>query len=339
MIDVRGLSLDRRALAWVIGAIAVLAVLIGFVIIANPFAEAGPSQPPSPLARSSATPSPTATPEPEPTPTATPRPTAQPTPTPTPRPAALRDGRLTVLMLGSDSSKGRRQRTREYLTDAITVISVKENGRRLALVSLPRDTVDVPMPDGSLWRGKVNSLSMFRGAATMRDAMEVLLGIRIDHYVQMDMDDFRRVIRQLDGVRVRVPYAVRDVRCAIRAGGQVMHAERALCYARHRATDGDFARARRHQQLLLAIRDRMLRRDVDYLRMIRTFRTLETDVRIRDVPAFADLLRRSRHAQISRLVLAPPAFTTFVGFAGERGWIQVPNVPAIRQAVAAVLRL
>ena len=329
---------DRRALALLIG-VPLVAAVVGFMAITDPFA-AEPT--PSPVALGSPTPSlsPTATPLP-PSPTPTTAPTAEPTPqpTPTPQPAALADGRLTVLFLGSDDSRGRQNRrpTGDYLTDAITVLSVTENGKRLAMFSLPRDTADVPMANGGLWSGKINSLSYYRGPATVRDTMEVLLGIRIDHYLQLDMDDFRNIIRQLDGIRVRVPYTVSDERCTITQGVHVMHAERALCYARHRYSDSDYARARRHQQLLLAIRDRMLRHDVNYRGMIRSFGSLRTDVHLADIGAFADLLERSQDAKVTRIVLAPPRFTTFAGLAGARGWIQVPNVPAIRAAVAAAL--
>ena len=336
MIDWTRLRQDRRALALVIGIPVLVVALVGFILVADPFA-AEPS--PSPIAGASPTASPSPTPSPIPTATPPPpTPTPTPMPTPTPRPAALADGRLTVLFLGSDSSAGRRHRTHKYLTDAITVVSVTENGRRLALISLPRDTADVPMADGSIWSGKINSMSLLRGPATVQDTMEVLLGIRIDHYVQIDMDDFRSVIRRLDGVRVRVPYTISDVRCTIRAGVRIMQADRALCYARHRYSDSDYARARRHQQLLLEIRDKMLRSEVNYRDMIRNFVMLRTDVRLLDISAFADLVRRTRHAKVTRLILAPPAYTTFAGVAGSRGWISIPNVPVIQQAVAAALR-
>jgi LCP family protein required for cell wall assembly len=271
------------------------------------------------------TPEPTATPKPE--------------PTPTPRPAALRDGRLTVLMLGSDDSAGRQNRRPrgEYLTDAITVVSVKESGRRIAMFSLPRDTVDLRLVGGGVWTGKVNALSYYRGPETVRGAMSILLGIRIDHYVQLDMDDFRGIVREIGGLRVRVPYTLLDPRCRIERGVRNLNPERALCYARHRYSDNDYARAGRHQQLLLAMRDRMLRSDVDYVAMVRNLRSLRTDMRIADIPAFADLVRRARDAKVSRLVLAPPTYTGFVGVAGARGWIQVPDVGAIRAAVASIL--
>jgi hypothetical protein len=117
-----------------------------------------------------------------------------------------------------------------------------------------------------------------------------------------------------------------------------MQGERALCYARHRYSDSDYARARRHQQLLLQMRDKMLRSELNYRDMFRSLHSLRTDVRLMDIPAFADLVLRTRHAKVTRLLLAPPTYTTFTGIADYRGWISIPNVPVIQQAVAAALR-
>jgi LCP family protein required for cell wall assembly len=283
--------------------------------------------------------SPTPTLEPTAEPTATPEPTPEPTPTPTPRPEALDDGRLTVLFLGSDDSAVRQLRrpTGDYLTDAITVISIKANGSRMAMFSLPRDTVDLQLGDGSVWSGKVNSLSYYRGPEAVRDAMAILLGIPIDHYVQLDMDDFRTIVRATGSVRVRVPYSLFGHPCTIEAGRRWLDAEHALCYARHRYTDSDYARAGRHQELLLALRNRFVRKGIDPLALLDQLDSLRTDVPMSDVPAYADLVRRSRRAEVSGLVLAPPTYTSFAGVQGSRGWISIPNVPAIQAAVADLL--
>jgi LCP family protein required for cell wall assembly len=326
----------RRTLLAALGAVGLLAaVFVGWAVVAQPFA-ADPT--PTPIAQASPTPTPEPTPTPAP-PTPSPSPTPTPTPTPTPQPAGLADGRLTVLFLGSDDSAGRRNRrpTGEFLTDAITVMSVTENGRRMALFSLPRDTVDLRLPDGSVWGGKVNTISFYRGPETMRGAMELLLGIPIDHYVQVDMDDFQAIVRAAGGVRVRVPYYLRDSRCTFLPGSRELNSKRALCYARHRYSDSDWARAGRHQQLLLALRDRFARRDIPIRDLLRGLRSLRTDVPFADIGAYADLLDRTRNAKVTRIVLAPPGYTSFVGISGDRGWIQVPNVPAIQAAVAAAL--
>jgi LCP family protein required for cell wall assembly len=323
---------NRLALA---AAVALPVLLVaGFVgwSLASGTPEASPSAGPT------ASPTPTASPSPTPIPTPTASPTPVPTPTPTPRPEGLRDGRLTLLVLGSDNDTARQiRRGGDYLTDAITVVSITENGRRMSLFSLPRDTADLPMPDGSIWSGKINSMAFFRGPATTRDAMSLLLGIRIDHYVMVDMDDFKRIVNAAGGVVVRVPYTLADKRCTIGPGKQRLDGGLALCFARHRVVDSDYARADRHQQLLLAIMRRVVGRDVEVGPLVRSLASLQTDIPLSELRPYADLLRRARRADVNRVVLGPPTYTTFAGVAGARGWISIPNIPAIQQTVAAML--
>ena len=247
------------------------------------------------------------------------------------------DGRFTVLVLGSDSSAERRARGKAGLTDAIVVLSVADDGSDVVLVSLPRDTTDLAMPDGSIWRNKVNAITAIRGAAVMRDTMALLLGIPIDGYVLVDMDDFARLVDAVGGVTVSVPYTLSDKRCTINPGTQHLNGALALCFARNRATDSDYARDGRHQQLLLAIRDRLLAGTVNVGALVSSLPSLTTDLPLGNLAAYVDILGRSRDAHVDRLVLAPPTYTTFAGTTADRGWISIPNVPAIRAAVADLL--
>jgi LCP family protein required for cell wall assembly len=320
-------------MASVLVGVLVLAVLAGWMLAGR--GEALPS--PTPLPTPTASPIPTPTPEPTPEPTPTPTPTPRPTPTATPRPAALDDdGRLNILVLGSDSSAARRARGANWLTDAITVVSVAADGKDVALISLPRDTVDLRLADGSIWGGKVNSLVPLRGLAVMRDAIGILMGLRMDYYVMVDMDDFVSVVNDVGGVRVRVPYYLSDVRCTFYAGAQRLNGRQALCYARHRYSDSDYARSGRHQELLLALRHQILANKVNAARLFRDLPSLQTDVPLGDLRFYNDFLRATRKAEIHELLLIPPTYTTFVGLAGTRGWISVPNVPAIQAAVDAI---
>lgn len=291
------------------------------------------------------TPSPSATPSASPTPSPSPRPTASPTPTPSPTPSPVpvlttaSDGRFTVLVLGSDSSAARRVRGKAGLTDAITVVSVADDGSDIALVSLPRDTSDLPMPDGSTWTRKLNAITAILGPEAMRQAMALLLDVPIDGYVLVDMDDFTRLVNAVGGVTVTIPSTLSDTRCTISAGTQHLNGDLALCFARNRASDSDYARAGRHQQLLLAIRDRILSGGVNVASLIGSLPSLTTDLPLANLPSYLALLHESRSASVQRLVLAPPTYTTFVGSTVDRGWISIPNVPAIRQAVADMLGL
>jgi hypothetical protein len=78
-------------------------------------------------------------------------------------------------------------------------------------------------------------------------------------------------------------------------------------------------------------------REVKIGPLVRSLASLQTDIPMSELPAYADLLRRARRADVSRVVLGPPTYTTFVGIAGARGWISIPNIPAIHQTVAAML--
>jgi LCP family protein required for cell wall assembly len=249
----------------------------------------------------------------------------------------LEDGRLTLLVLGSDSDANRRARGSGWLTDAITVVSVSADGSHVLMVSLPRDTSDIPMPDGSVWSGKVNAIAPILGPAVLGEAMGLLLGLGIDHYVMVDMDGFRQIADAVGGVPVSVPQWLTSGACTIGPGEQVLDGTLALCYARHRG-DTDYARADRHQQLLLGIRDRVLAGGLeDPAGLIGAVGSLQTDIPAEDISSLIELAIRTADAEVDRLVLGPPEFTTFAGFAGDRGWISIPNVPAIQATVATLL--
>ena len=107
--------------------------------------------------------------------------------------------RLNVLLVGSDT------RPDEGInnTDTMIVVSIDPATRRVVLFSLPRDTVDVPLPPGPAravfgraYAGKINGLWMqaiarpdlFPGTPTTRgpNALKAALG---------DLDKITRVVR------------------------------------------------------------------------------------------------------------------------------------------------
>ncbi len=337
---------DPRWLGGFVGLLALVATALIWIVISARPAELASASPtasptrtasPSPTPTASPSPTPTASPTPTPRPTASPTPTASPSPSATPLPAAFADDRVTLLVLGSDSDSGRRARGKGYLTDAITVLSVAADGSNPVLVSLPRDSTDIAMPDGSVWTRKVNEIAPTLGPAAMRDTMSLLLGLPIDYYAMIDMDAFRNLVDAVGGVSVSVPYTLADKRCTIGAGAQDLDGGLALCYARHRTLDSDYARGGRHQQLLLALRDRILANGIDVAALAGVIGSVQTDVPASDIPALIELARLSQQDEVQRVVLAPPTYTTFAGIAGARGWISVPNATAIRGTVATMI--
>jgi hypothetical protein len=95
------------------------------------------------------------------------------------------------------------------------------------------------------------------------------LGVPVHFYVRVDFTGFRRIVDTLGGIDVDVPQIINDPKYPdenygydpfyIEAGAQHLDGNTALKYARTRATLGaDFDRARRQQQVLIAIREKAL---------------------------------------------------------------------------------
>jgi LCP family protein required for cell wall assembly len=185
-------------------------------------------------------------------------------------------GRFTVLLLGIDSGPGRG----EALTDTMIVASLDPIAGAVSMVSVPRDLVDLALPDGRVFRQKVNSLVSYAsnnpakfpgassGEAVLAAGLGKLLGVRIDGWAAVNLPGFVKVIDSIGGVDVTVQHALCDARYneygyngfAINAGRYHLNGEGALAYARIRKSVGesDFTRAARQGEIVIAARDRVV---------------------------------------------------------------------------------
>jgi LCP family protein required for cell wall assembly len=97
-------------------------------------------------------------------------------------------------------------------------------------------------------------------------------GIRVNDYVVVDFNAFTRVIDLIGGINVNVPYTINDPEYPdmnfgydpfyITAGWHQMDGATALKYARSRHGSDDIDRGQRQQQVLYAIRDKVLAYDM-----------------------------------------------------------------------------
>jgi polyisoprenyl-teichoic acid--peptidoglycan teichoic acid transferase len=245
----------------------------------------------SPSGPQGALPSLTASPTPMPTadatdptvpasPAETPSPTPVPTPTPTPVPNWAADGRLNVLLIGSDAGPGRWS----MRADAIILVSVEIESGRVAAFSIPRYTTQVPLPepaasayDCRCLPEPINALYVeanarpdvypggdLRGFVALMGAIEQLTGVKLDGMAVADLNGFVRLVDAIGGITVDVPSPVHDpaypdpdgvteVEIFFPAGEQRMDGWQALAYARTRHQDGDVARNQRQQHVLKAL--------------------------------------------------------------------------------------
>ncbi len=182
--------------------------------------------------------------------------------------------RLNVLLMGIDQRPGLAAPGR---SDVIMIASVDPVQRKAVLISIPRDLwVEIP----GHGEGRINSAYAYgeldglegAGPGLMKRTIEHNLGVRVDHYGELDFECFRRIIDILGGITIDVPGPIRDdrypddqygyMKIYIPAGKQHMNGETALQYVRARHQSSDFSRMRRQQQVLLAVRDKVLRLDI-----------------------------------------------------------------------------
>jgi len=257
--------------------------------------------------------------------------------------AELLSHRLTVLVIGLDSDERRRKLEKGINSDTLMVASINADQSELTLTSLPRDTVDVPLPDGTTWGQKVNAIYSGRGVETLVDTMEELLQIDIDAYVQIDMGDLVKMVDAVGGVRVHPhgPLADAHLHLDIAAGRQLLDGKTAEGYVRTRI-DSDFQRAARQQEVLLNLVRRIVSPSaaVDLPALLDSLFSFKTDLPPGDLPTLMELARRAQTAEVTTQVLDPDhGFMTFAGDRGDgRGYILEPDIDAMRQFAAQHLK-
>lgn len=314
------------------------AALLALLVLLAACGSAAPSP--------TASPTPTATPSPTPRPTPRPTPTPSPTPTPTPTPIpldqSLLTSRVTVLVAGTDSNEDRASRGLPINTDAMLVASIDPDQEQISIVALPRDTVDIPLGNGQVYTGKVNSIYRNYDIQTLRRALSAAYGIPIDYYIEINMSDFGRLVAAVGGVTVNVerPIADAHVGLYLQAGEHTLGPNDAGRYVRSRyGSGGDYGRGWRQMQVLVALVRKATdpATDLDLAALARTLGSIRTDIPIDKLPTFVELARRAADARVVTQVLMPPRFALFEGVDGARGWVMIPNLAEIRAFVRALM--
>ncbi|HEX2883126.1 MAG TPA: LCP family protein [Candidatus Limnocylindria bacterium] len=255
--------------------------------------------------------------------------------------AELMERRWTVLYVGTDHNAARESRGDPVNTDALMLVSLSPDQSDLALVSLPRDTVDVPLDEGGdVYEEKINALYREQGIDALVGAMEALYGVPIDGHVVVDMDDFTTLVEATGGVEVDPDEPLRDpiVDLDLDAGPQEIDAATAQAYVRTRV-DQDYGRMARQQEVLVSMVERLLDTDGDRdLRaLLDDLESLETDLPLDELATLAELARRATDADVTNLIIEPPLIT-FEGDRGDgRGYVLEPDTDAIREAVRSLI--
>ena len=266
--------------------------------------------------------------------------------------------RLNVLLIGVDQRQGETS----FNTDTLIVASVDPVKGSVSMFSIPRDTVDFPVPAsaqslyGPTYNNKINSYYSSAKAnrdtfpngpaAALREMLSEFYGIPIDYSVMVNFSGFKQIVDTLGGIRITTKNPIVDEtypagvgylrRIRMPVGVRTMDGQEALIFARSRHGSSDFGRAERQQQVIAAVRAQT---DVEAIAanlpaLASTLQdAIKSDFPQGDLPRLLELLGRVDASNLKSIVFAPPVYQT-VG-ADERGYIIVPDVEKIRLAILA----
>lgn len=177
--------------------------------------------------------------------------------------------RVTILVLGVDYRDWEAGNSSSR-SDTMMLLTIDPVAKTAGALSIPRD----------LWAAipgfkpaKINAAHYYGdlynypggGIALAMKTVENVIGVPIDYYVRLDFSAFVDFINLIDGVKVEVTEEIElevigkayDV--VLEPGRYALDGDLALAYARNRYNEGgDFDRARRQQQVIMGIRDRLL---------------------------------------------------------------------------------
>ena len=271
-------------------------------------------------------------------------------PSPSPTPAVPR---VNALLIGVDSG---RATIHTFLTDTMIVASLDPVGKTVSMVSVPRDMVDVPLPDGRTYRGKINGLVSYvnhhpgkfpgakDGQSVLAAALGQLLGLKIDRWAQVNLPGFVSLVDAVGGINVSVTDSFCDPHYTefgiqgfnITPGRYHFDGEHALAYARIRkaAGESDFTRAARQQEVIAALRDRVVHGGFldNPGRFLRSAgQTVRTNIKPSFIADWIDVASHVGRDDVYRTVIAHPLVKPG---SDVRGSIQIPDLKKIRAMAA-----
>ena len=230
-----------------------------------------------------------------------------------------KNGHTNILLLGVAGS------TEEggHLTDSMMVISVNPDTPNVSILSLPRDLY----LSSNIGEHKINAIYALarakhgekKGLDIIKRAVSSFTGVDIHYAGVVDFALFEEGIDLLGGVEVFVPQDIDDDRYpgpnytyqtfVVRKGVHIFDGKTALKYARSRKSSSDYDRARRQQDLVLAMQKKLESMGwTENAKKIRQFydlfrRKVNTDIGLTEIMALGKIAMEIDFANITSFVL------------------------------------
>ena len=155
-----------------------------------------------------------------------------------------------MLVLGHDEASG--------LCDVMMLVSVDRENGTAAIMQIPRDTYAL-YGDGS--HRKLNAAARILGEEELCEFLSEALGVKIDGYVSLELDAFRKIVDRVGGVEVTLKKAIyyedpsQGLYIYLPKGRQMLDGEKAEMLVRYRSgySGGDLDRLDAQKVFLAAL--------------------------------------------------------------------------------------
>lgn len=228
---------------------------------------------------------------------------------------------LNILILGMDKNwtEDNLMYTKGARTDTIMVANLNIKEKKVGLLSIPRDCL-VSIPD--YYDEKINAAYSLGGVELARKTVEEVLQIEIDYYILVKVNALPELIDAIGGVEL---YVEKDMdyddnwghlHIHLKEGWQTLNGDRAEQYSRFRNDEeGDLGRIRRQQQVICAVKDKVLSPAL-YSKIHKiieaTYKNVETDLSPGQI---LDLARIYKDIELENIKMATvPSYSEDIGY-------------------------
>ena len=224
------------------------------------------------------------------------------------------------------------------LADTILLLRFDSQEKKLALLSIPRDTLAYIAGYGE---AKINVANAYGGPALSAKAIsEMLGGITIDRYVRVNVQTIEKLVNALGGVEVYVPKDMKyqddsqHLYINLKEGKQHLDGAKAMQFLRFRYDRyGDIGRIQRQQMLMRALVEQtlkpsMLMRIPQILSVIKS--NIDTNLTVEELVALTGFAAQIKRSDVQMFML-PGQFS---GDGKEEISYWLPNRRRIRKMMA-----
>lgn len=222
---------------------------------------------------------------------------------------SVEKNRYDILILGI---RGKDDPDGGSLTDTIMLFSLDRTTGKSTLVSIPRDFYVRINADH---QDKINAAYEYLGLKGTEKLVSMITGVYVDNGVVFDFSSFKKLIDDIGGVDIVLDKPFEETTqwgyvFKLPAGLNHLDGENALYYARSRYSSSDFDRARRQQQIMFAIKNKMVNMDflsnpIHSLSLLSSLKSdIQTDINLLDIKGLIELAQQVDASKVQRHVLS-----------------------------------